>query len=164
MRGDGNYPPFEMMIEKKLTGLHIDIVQAVASRLKLELSFKSVPWKRAIWMVKTGTADAIIYIGKTEKRSEFLNFIEGNILSQVVNVFFISGKLIDKIQYTGNIDQLKSFIIGKVAGYHYGPFFEENSSYLKIDDGARTEEQLLKKLKLGRIDVGIGDIALISYL
>ncbi|MCP4750928.1 MAG: amino acid ABC transporter substrate-binding protein, partial [Proteobacteria bacterium] len=61
-RVNANYAPFEMVVDGKLTGLHIELVYATASRLGVNVEFQSLPWKRAIHMVEIGTADAITYV------------------------------------------------------------------------------------------------------
>ena len=52
MRGDDDYPPNEMEVDGKLTGIHIDVVRAVAENLGLKIVFKSVPWDRAVEMIQ----------------------------------------------------------------------------------------------------------------
>ena len=162
VRGDGYYPPYEMIIEGRLTGFHVDVVTSVAARLELQAEFMTVPWKRAIYMVKMGNADAITYMSKTKERSEFAYF-HNNILSNTEEGFFILNDQVNKIEYTGNFHQLSSFIIGKLAGYSYGPSFDE-VNYLEQSDSAKTEDQLLNMLIKKRIDVAIGEVARIKFI
>ena len=64
VRGNGTYPPNEMIVDNQLTGLHIDLVKEVAVSLGYQVNFESVPWKRALSLIEKGTADAITYISK----------------------------------------------------------------------------------------------------
>ncbi len=41
VRGSGEYPPNEMMVDGKLVGFHIDIINEVAGLLNLKVTFKS---------------------------------------------------------------------------------------------------------------------------
>jgi len=163
VRGDGYYPPFEMMMEGKPTGFHIDIVTSVAARIGLQAKFMTVPWKRAILLVQNGDADAISYMTKTKERSEFVYFHENNILSHIENSFFTLKDRDIKIRYTGDFHQLKPYTIGKLAGYSYGSSFDE-ISYLMQFYSASKEDQLIKMLIRKRFDIAIGDRARISYI
>jgi len=163
VRGDGFYPPYEMIIDKSITGFHIDIVTSVAAQLGLQVKFKTVPWKRAILMIKKGDADAITYMSKTKERSEFVYFHKNNILSYIENSFFTLKDRINKIEYTGDYHQLIPYRIGKLAGYAYAPSFD-GITYLKKNYVVNTEDQLLNMLIHRRIDVAVGDISRISYI
>jgi len=163
VRGDGFYPPYEMIIDNSITGFHIDIVASVADRMGLQAKFKTVPWKRAIQMIKKGNADAITYMSKTKERSEFVYFHKNNILSYIENGFFTLKDRFNKIEYTGDYHQLMPYRIGKLAGYAYDPSFD-GITYLKQISNIHTEEQLLNMLTHRRIDIAIGDISRINYI
>ncbi len=61
-----------------------------------------------------------------------------------------------------NLADFTPYIIGVNLGYSYGDEFD-NADYLKKDDGARTNSQLIKKLILKRADVIIGDQYTLAY-
>ncbi|WP_019614869.1 substrate-binding periplasmic protein [Psychromonas ossibalaenae] len=62
VRSARSNPPQEIITsDNKMTGLHIDIIYTIAGILKIKIEFISVPWKRAIRMMKNGEADAITY-------------------------------------------------------------------------------------------------------
>ena len=58
-----------MVVDGKLTGFHIELIEAVAKQTDIDVRFESVPWKRAQQMIKNGQGDAISYISKNNERS-----------------------------------------------------------------------------------------------
>ncbi len=154
-RVDANYAPYEMTIDGKLTGLHIDLVYAVAKRLAIDIKFKSLPWKNAINRVEKGSADAITYIGKTPEREKFLYYNDDNILSSSAYGFIILKNRAGEISYSGDFQDLKDFKIGIQAGYSYGAQFDE-ADYLKKRE-VKMADQILKMLVSKRIDLAVID-------
>jgi polar amino acid transport system substrate-binding protein len=165
VRGDGDYTPYEMMTaDNQLTGIHIEVVRAVANILKLPIEIKTLPWSRALHWIELGKADAITHIGKTSKREKFAVFHEGNVLSLSQNAFFTLKDNLPKCNvFTGDLKQLKGNKIGILNGYSYGTEFD-NADYLMKDDGADTEHILFKKLIKGRFLLGIANINTITYI
>jgi len=163
VRGDGFYPPFEMIVEGRVTGFHIDIVTSVAAKMGLQAKFLTVPWKRAILLVQNGEADAISYLTKTKERSKFVYFHKNNILSHINNSFFTLKNRVKQIKYSGDFHQLKPYTIGKLAGYSYGQSFDK-VSYLAQFYSAKKEDQLIHMLIKKRFDIAIGDRARIKFI
>jgi len=165
VRGDGNYSPYEMMTpDNQLTGIHIEVVHAVAKILKTPVEFKTLPWSRALHWVELGKADAITYIGKTPEREKFAVFHEGNVLNFSQNAFFTLKENLQKCNvFTGDLRQFEGNKIGILNGYSYGKEFD-SADYLIKDDGADTEYILFKKLIKGRFLIGIANIDTITYI
>jgi len=165
VRGDGNYSPYEMMTpDNQLTGIHIEVVHAVAKILKIPVEFKTLPWSRALHWIELGKADAITYIGKTPEREKFAVFHEGNVLNLSQNAFFTLKENLQKCNaFTGDLRQLEGNKIGVLNGYSYGKEFD-SADYLTKDDGADTEYILFKKLIKGRFLIGIANINTITYI
>ena len=57
-----------------ITGILPEIIDIVGKQIDKEIVFELVPWKRALWLVETGNADAICCSGRTSERSQFLYF------------------------------------------------------------------------------------------
>lgn len=164
VRGDYDYPPYEVKKENNtLTGLHIDMVNAVVDKLNMEVKFQSVPWKRALHMIQKGQADAITYIGISEQRKKFALFLEDNILTVADNAFFLLSEKAALPYYTGDLKQLKSYRIGTIMGFYYGDQFGA-ADYLMIDNKAKSNEALLKRLVNNHFDIGLADIHRTKYL
>lgn len=163
VRPEGSWPPWEITIDgKEPSGVHIEMIQAVAKNLNISLTIKTYPWKRAIAMLRSGRADAITYMSKTEERAKFGYFIDGNILSVSSIGFFVLKKNSKDIQFTGELTSLQQYTIGTCRGYSYHTKFD-NAEYLVKDDGAADESILVKKLIAGRVKIAIGYVDDVNY-
>ncbi len=162
VRPDGSWPPHEMFVGGELTGFHIELIQKVADDIPLKVTFESLPWNRAIEMIKKGDADAITYMGKTSEREAFGYFYEGNVLSKATVGFFIEKKYIDDIHFSGELSSLMPYSIGTVLGFSYQERFDEMTSLNKVSI-AENEGNLLKMLLAGRMDMAIGHVGDIGY-
>ncbi len=155
VRIDANYPPYEMVVDDELTGFHIDLVMEVAKQMNIDLKFRSVPWQRAINMVKDGDADVITYIGKTSEREEFLFYHTNNILSSSNYAFVILSSRSDEIKFTGDLNLLTKYKIGVQRGYSYGTEFDDADFLNKVDVSGVL--QLTTMLRASRIDLAVID-------
>lgn len=163
VRGNGQYPPYEMLnSDNKLEGVHIELVKQVAAKLNIHVTFKSLPWNRAIHFMEQGKADAITYIGKTPKRELFAYFCEGNHLSETRNGFFTFKNRFESIDYQGNFSSLAGLRIGSIQGYSYGQEFDNNQLIIK-DSGAQSLNTLVKKLANKRFDLAIGNVDSVRF-
>jgi polar amino acid transport system substrate-binding protein len=162
VRPDGSWPPLEMVIDGKLTGFHIEQVQEAAKLINLSVNFKSLPWNRAIEMLKKGDADAITYMAKTSEREHFGHFIAENVLSKATVGFFILKKFKHGIHYSGELASLKDYEIGSVLGFSYDEEFDQMTS-LKKFSSALNEENLIQMLLAERIPIAIGHVDVIKY-
>lgn len=163
VRPDGYYPPYEMMVMDRLTGFHVDLLREMGKRIGVRVTIESVPWKRALSMMKDGTADAITFISRTSERERFAYFLDGNIISYTQSGFFVLSDSIPEHPYSGDLSQLRGLTIGMLRGYAYHRDFD-NADFLDKDDGARVEEQLIGKLLNRRFQVAIGSVARIRYI
>ncbi|WED23630.1 transporter substrate-binding domain-containing protein [Vibrio sp. JC009] len=163
VRGNKNYPPYEIYQPgEPVTGFHIDLVTAVAERLGVTVTFNSVPWRRALYMIESGQADAITYMGKTPEREQFAIFEPGNKISHSINAFFVRQGEAEKIGYQGDFRKLNGYMIGKVLGYSYGTNFD-NFPWLSITDNAKDEKRQLDMLLAHHIDIGIANKDRVAY-
>ncbi len=155
VRGNENYPPYEMTVNEQLSGLHIDIVKKIAKNLDIHVTFKSYPWARAMMMIEKGKADAITYLTRTKDREKNIHYMDGNVLSIEVNMFTILTSRKNEIKFSGNLRELKQYKILMRHGFSYGEKFDK-ANYLnkvKSNDWKRMPMLLLKK----RIDLAIVD-------
>ena len=153
VRGDGDYSPYEMVINNQLTGFHIELTQIVAKQLNLELVFESLPWKRALAMVEKGLADAITYVGKNARRERYIIFTPGNELSWAIFGLVVLDSRKNGINFlNNNFASLQGYKVGQLLGYSYGDDFDKsplNRSFYNKND------QLIGMLRTKRIDIAI---------
>lgn len=151
VRGNENYPPYEFIEKGKLTGFHIDVITMVAKQMKLNIRFESLPWKRALKEIETGTADAISYITPTPTRKAFAIFLDDNVLSHSISGFLALKKNIKHIHYNGDLESLKPYRIGVQLGYAYGNKFDDTERLKKVK--ALSVAQMMGMHRAERIDL-----------
>lgn len=150
-RGIENYPPYEMSIDGKLVGLHIEVVEAVAARMGHKVMWIELPWMRAQRCAEVGECDAISYISPSPAREQWGLFLPNNVLSQVDMRFMIHKDDVDTLVFNGNVPE---FLAGKkllsIIGYNYGPDIAKVEKH-EVKDQAT----LAAMMKLKRYPVAI---------
>ncbi len=157
VRGNGQYPPFEMMEKQKLRGMHVELVNQVAVQLKWTIRWESVPWSRAMTMMKRGDADAITYAGLTPEREQFLHYLPDNELSVAELGFVVLNETASQLQYAGDFQTLAP--LGPVValrGYSYGAEFDNDKELPKYF--VKETNQILNLLKGNKYKVGIVNV------
>ncbi|MFC4161705.1 substrate-binding periplasmic protein [Chitinimonas lacunae] len=155
VRGDGDYPPYEMSGDQKLIGAHIELVEAAAKEVGVEVQFQSLAWSRALEMTRRGLADAISFAGRTHEREQFLLFDEGNIQSVVSYGFFARRDDERPLEWRGELAGLLPYKIGLLRNYAYPEAFLEFPGLQRIEH-LGGNEILLRALLNRRIDLLIG--------
>lgn len=150
-RGDEEYPPVEMHIDGKLTGYHIDLVEAAAESLGLKVNWVELPFARAQHALKTGKVDALTYLTPTEERAQWAIFLPGNGLSTPVLRFLIRKDDQSRLQFSG--DQaafLRDRTVLTIRGYYYS---EEVGKAAKYE--TTSLESLIAMMMAKRYDVAV---------
>ncbi|GGY59101.1 hypothetical protein GCM10011297_34660 [Bacterioplanes sanyensis] len=106
VRDDAQYPPLEYLQDGELTGLHIELVTAVAQQLGMKIEWIQAPWRRALLMVQTGEADAITYIANTPERRQWAIYEPDNVLSSGAFSFLTHKDFADSIKSSHDINTL----------------------------------------------------------
>lgn len=121
-RGNENYPPNEMRINGTLTGLHVEVVEAVAARIGMKVVWEELPWLRAQKCVEEKQCDAITYISPSPEREKWATFLPGNLLSRVEMHFMIHKDNAANMAYKGNVAEfLGNRTVTALNGFNYGP-------------------------------------------
>lgn len=155
VRGDGDYPPYEMMGDQKLIGAHIELIEAAAKEVGVEVEFQSVAWSRALEMARRGMADAVSFASKTADREHYLLFDDGNVESVFSYGFFARRDDDKAIEWQGELSHLQPYKIGVLRNYAYPETFLEFAGLQRIEH-VGNNEILLRALFNKRIDLLIG--------
>lgn len=143
------YPPYNYVEEQNVKGLNIDIVKAAFSAVNYHVTIDVLPFGRALWYAKQGDYDGIT-LWYSKPREQWFHF--SNPFTQSELIFFKKSSL--KIKYR-NIADIQPFSIGTVQKYAYPKFITDNTE-LKLSP-VITDEQNIKKLVLGRIELALID-------
>lgn len=151
-----DWPPY---VGKSLfqQGFTTAIVSEAFKRAGYKVKIDFLPWARAIQQADEGNYDAVYPEYYSDDRNKSFFFSEP----------FASGPLgfykrkDDKISYT-KLEDLKPYRIGIVLGYINTPEFD-SASYLQKET-ATSDEQNIRKLLAGRIDLIVIDKYVAQYL
>ncbi len=145
----GMSPPLVYKDNNRLTGMDLDVIAEFCKENGIRPEFKAFPWKRALANVKKGEADGIFTLFRTKKREEFLYYpsIPINIVRTTIWARKGSGVKIRELA------DLKGKSLGVIAGYKYGPQFDNFKGLNK--SFCDTKEQMIKMLDKGRFDLAV---------
>jgi polar amino acid transport system substrate-binding protein len=141
-------PPYVDLVENKLVGEDIDIINLLAKSIKLKPVFIQCPFVRCLAMVKSGQADMLLGLSKSVDREKDLIFLNPpySIQHHPLRFFTLKEKKLT-IKY---FSDLNSLLVGTLRGAVYFPLFDENKTIKKVELTSR--KQLVSMLLKGRID------------
>lgn len=155
VRGDDDYPPYEMVVQGRAAGLHVELVEAAAKSLGMRVHWRSLPWKRALMLVETGRADAITYISRTPEREAWAVFVEGNQLSTAEIRFIARKDEAARLQFNGDVPAfLAQHSLVAVRGFQFGQ--------VDIDKAKRIEASSMDDL-MRRLLAGHATLAAVNW-
>lgn len=136
-----------------VTGLDIELCQAIVKNAGLNLELKERPWARHLKEVEEGKIDLAAGASKTPERDKYANF--SNSYRTESAVLFIRKSDVGKYKFKSLLDITGKFQIGSERGYFYGKEF--SSLYKKADFKKHLQETTsgetnLKKLMKKRVD------------
>ncbi len=143
------WPPYIIDENRQQAGFEYQVMQEVLQQLGYSMSYQSYPWRRAIVMMKTQQADAILGIFKSDEREAYLWFPDTAFV-ETAYVFFVRND--QPFNYMG-LKSLTGKRIGIIRGYYYTDEFDTATNFEK--DPVPSLKQNLKKLVSGRIDLVI---------
>jgi len=131
----------------KLTGLDIELADAIAAEAGCKISYVELPWTRQLALNESGEVDVTLGASKTPEREAFATFTDGY-RSEVNSLFVKKGAGAD-IKTLADLGTTK-LKIGIARGTSYGP--EIDTMKAKFDGSADNDEMNVKKTVAGRID------------
>ncbi len=154
------YPPYYLLYENAPPGgLCVEIANEAAKLKNIKINYKILQWVKCLDWMKAGKADAIMPLFKTPEREEYLIFVDGNEVAEESNAFFVLRD--SDIKYSGDVKELKGYLIGYLKNYSYGAQFDD-AYYLKKEI-ARSEISLVNELVLKRLDIIVGSYLVVKY-
>jgi len=141
-------PPYVDLVNDKLVGENIEIINLLAQSIKLTPIFIRCPPVRCLAMVKQGQADMILGLSKSSAREKDYIFLTPPYLLQHQPLRFFTLK--EKQLTIKHFSDLDSLLIGTLRGAAYFPLFDNNQNLNKVELTSR--KQLVNMLLKGRID------------
>ncbi len=153
VHGTGHYPPYEMQVDGKLTGFHIELIKAVSKRLGLTVHFAAYPWKRALSMVEQGSAHAVSFASVNVKREKYMIFTPGNELSFAYSGLVVLADRKHEFHFNGrDLNNLSHYKFGSNLGFIFGDYYDK----AKVNKQTfNSNDQIFNVLRKQRIDIAI---------
>ncbi|MFT6691275.1 MAG: polar amino acid transport system substrate-binding protein [Colwellia sp.] len=141
-------PPYVDLVENKLVGENIDIINLLADAIGLKPVFIQCPFVRCLAMIKSGQADMLLGLSKSADREKDVIFLNPphSIQHQPLHFFTLKGSSLR----IDNFSDLNALLVGTLRGAVYFPLFDENQMIKKA--ALTSRKQLVSMLLKGRID------------
>ena len=150
---DADNAPYGSLVDGSPQGFHVDVIENVAKNLHWIVTWRPLPWNRALAEIKSGALDAVPYMSASPDRKAFVDFHEGNELHRDSLCLIVREEDATKLQFDGTWESLKELKIGRPSGYWYSTGFQKAAPHLKVIEFNGTANQGMEMLALKRIDV-----------
>lgn len=151
--------PYTYLDQGRAAGFEIEIFKAVARAMGLEAEFVQYPWKRCLAAMKSGEAHALISLLQTPERQEYTLFPQEHISVSRTVFFTTAGRA---MAFDGTYAGLAGHTIGVIAGFSYGPAFDQAQGLRKEE--VADAKLLIRKVLSGRNDLAAENQAVITAL
>jgi polar amino acid transport system substrate-binding protein len=151
-----NYPPYYGE-DLRNGGVMTEIVVEAFKRAGYDVEIRFKPWKRALEEAKTGMRDGLYTVWYRKEREQW--FVYSDPIPPPSEIGFYKRKDTDISFET--FEDLKPYTIGVGRGYATPPGFDEASVKTSL---ATDDEQNLRKLHKGRIDLALTDKLVAKYV
>ena len=158
---NSHWPPWRVLEDDgSLSGIDVDILKRLSTRLELQLVTKGCGWKRCLKHMELGGSDVMTGLFKTPDREKYMKFIDPP-YRVAHNTCFYQNK--NQSVEINRFEDLHKITVGVVKKVVYFEPFDSDASIKKFH--ATTDENLFRLLKAQRIDTIImgcvtGDIFL----
>ena len=136
----------------EIKGCAVCIVKEALQRMGCKIHITMVPYKRGLFMIRAGKADAMFTVYKTPEREKFAYYPALPVMYRVVSFYALKDST---ITFGGDLHRMTHYSIGTVRGYSYGKRLDSlirQGAFEKIDPA--TDPRLtLKKLLHKRFDL-----------
>ena len=146
-----DYAPYYYEYNGEYRGAALEVSEAVAEALGHKLVYLRAPWKRIQAYLRSGKIDMMILYSKTPERALDVIFTDTPHIYESSDLFVLKKSL---IKHEGSLSDLKTYKFGNVRGYSHGIEYNNSKKLSKMQ--ITNEQQLIRILIRGRIDIGVG--------
>ncbi|MGF1742509.1 transporter substrate-binding domain-containing protein [Vibrio profundum] len=158
-----SYPPFTYLEGNRPTGIAVDIVSEIMSRLDIEYEIIILPWPRVLLSLHSGAVDAVFPLLKKSEREEYTTYPDVPIIYESVALFV---NYDSEINYEGSLASIAQYKICQVRGYSLGDKWDSaiKNGVISNVDLASSSELNLKKLLYHRCQILVDEDAVVHSL
>ncbi len=149
------WPPYILGTESESPtgGIAVDVLHEIFRRLNVKLEMKLHPWKRSLFLVKSGEYDGHMLMVKSPEWTEYLLY--SDILIEDTYLLWYRADRDQPIEWQ-DFKDLKPHKIGLTTDYNMGEDFDEAvKKYNLKTDYAKSDEMNFRKLLGKRFDIFI---------
>lgn len=142
-----------------LSGIDVEIVQALAAQLNVPVAPIRCTWARCLELMKTGEADLLSSAFKKPDRELYLHYLDDPYLDQLpIAFYYLKGKAYQIETYT-DLYTLPS--IGVLRDASYFERFDQDAAITKVE--VSSQDQLFPMLLRGRVEAIAGYVPTENY-
>ncbi|KOO14554.1 amino acid ABC transporter [Vibrio xuii] len=152
-----DYPPYIVVEEGEVSGVAIELVEAVFEELEMPISIEVLPWARALSNVQFGRADAIFTAFKNPTREQFADYSNQVLFTQNISLVVKAQSHIKSDNFlTSDISEISICVVNRVsygkqmdtllAERHFRMVFRRNNT-----------EECAHLVRTGRADVWVNN-------
>lgn len=153
-----DYPPFYYQQDEQLTGFSVELLQAVASELDINLQWQRLPWSRVVQHVANGKADVITVFYKNPERLKHFYFSSESYLRDAI-VLLCAAPC--KLNFAGDLNSLIEQPMAVVRDFSYGPTLD-NAGFRQLAE-VESDPMLFKLLINKRLSLGITSLITVQH-
>ena len=133
---------------KTNSGVAIELLNQLSAKLDFSYEVNYYPWSRAIKVMQSGKADALIGVYYTPARAEFMDYGRVALYQDEIRLF---SQRQDKFTWLNNMAQLQNKRIALIRGGSYGANLDEYKNQMAVMDVSSVDQQFMLLAK-GRVD------------
>jgi len=159
------YPPYNMKAEQKLTGLSVEILDAMLkqmhSSIDVQKDIKLVPWARGYRILQKKKDTMLFSTARIPQREKLFKWV-GPIVTVPQNIIALKTKHIK----VSNLKDLKNYTVGGILGWSSVTELMEQGfkkSDLTLYVGKNATEKAFKDMLLNKLDMFIYNLESIPY-
>ncbi|WP_027722476.1 substrate-binding periplasmic protein [Maridesulfovibrio zosterae] len=150
-----NSPPYGYQCGSSASGLDVEIITEAFRRMGDTVTFKFLPWKRALVMAEHGSVDGLFQLLKTAEREKYMYYSDPVRMASMA----IFVRKDSEIKFNGDFHRLMGCTFGVIDNYSYGPeldvFIKKNKTK-NVEVGESVLMNISKLIKK-RFDFFIAD-------
>ncbi len=140
-------PPFNFVKDGNVVGQSTDVMREVLKRTGIPGTISVYPWKQAYQMALEGKDTCVYSTSRTEARENLFKWVG----PLATNTWTLYAKASNPIPIIKSLDEAKKYSVGAYQGDAKAAFLKENN--FRMDDSASSDEQVIKKLDEGKVDL-----------
>ena len=154
-----SFPPWTITEEEAISGIDVDIVKTISSKLNVKVEFYLCPWARCLSLLEQGEIDIAANLFKTPEREKYLSYFSEPYIKGTYRLFYLNKSAGIEIN---RLDDVNGKTVGHITGVRHFHQFDTNRLIQKLSVSNRL--QLIGMLSKQRIDMFIGQEDVIDYL